>query len=966
MNERAGPPRRGLQAAAAAASSRSRVRGEVASVAAMTVTTTRRGLLRGALGTTILGGCGRELATERGHAAPQPTPASALVQVRVQVNGQPRSLEVHPDAPALRAVREDLGLTGAKLGCGHGVCGACTVLLEGEPVASCLLPATSLEGRALTTVEGLAAGGALHPVQRAFMAEDALQCGFCTPGFVVAAAAFHDRWRAEHGAREPDREVVAAALAGHLCRCGAYANIVRAVQAACRGAHDRGPEVGPRHDARDKVTGAAKYTVDVRHPDQLEGGIVRAPVAHGKISRVDWSRALELPGVAGAVDLLAGARTIRYAGQEIAAIAAVDAATLAEALRRVVVEVEPLAALTSMEAAREPGAPAVYATREDRRHPINASEGPLMPERWRGNLRGPFRLFSHRAGEARRAVERLREDPGAGVLVESATRTQTQAHTCLEPHACVARWEGESLTVHVSTQGVASMAEDIAERFDLKASQVRVLAPHVGGGFGSKATLSLEAVAAIELAKLTGRPVRVALDRREELVVGGSRPGHATELALATDRDGALLGVVARSSADAGAAVGNSSSMLLRLLYPDAPKDLEDWDVITTAPPGKPFRGPGGPPAVFTLEQAVDEAAHRLGRDPVALRRQWDPNPARKLLYDWVEDLPVWKNRNQGTPERGRHRRGVGLAVATWPYFVSPAARVQIDAGPDAIVVSTACQDIGNGTRSVLAGVVAGVLGVPPATIEVRIGDSALVWGPMSGGSRTTASIAPAARDAALQLREELVERAARSGVRGTADRGGVRHPGGLLPWSQILARGPKASFVGARKRDRGGWFFPPLIGGMAVGKYLPGALHVIEVEVDTRLGRVRPLRSFAGVAVGEIVAPALARSQVLGGVTQALSYALYEERRLDPRSGHVLTDTLEDYRVIGVGDAGEISVHFADGGFANVNGGGVGLAELVTLAPAPALASAIFRATGFRPTELPIRPDRVLAGVKP
>ncbi len=923
--------------------------------------------MRGTLGATgaSLLGCRSERARELGqHPAPVGS-TGPLVQVRVDVNTQRRNLEVDADASALTVVREQLGLRGAKLACGHGACGACTMLVDGAPVVGCLLPATSLHGRALTTVEGLASSGALHPVQRAFMAEDALQCGFCTPGFVVAGTAFYQHWRVEKADKTPTRAEVADALAGHLCRCGAHENIITAVQRACAGAYEQGVVAPPRHEARDKVTGAAVYTTDVHLPEMLEVAVLRSPHAHAKVKQVDWSQALAVPGVAGAVDLMHGATTIRYAGQEIAAVAAVDLATAKAALARIVVDYAVMPAAIGMTAAREADAPRVYPTMSERRKPSNHSEGPLLPQPWDGNVRGPFSLFAHHAGKARRAIRAQRAEPTRGHLVEGTYTTQTQCHSCLEPHACVAHWHDDLLTVHLSTQAVRQSALDIAKRWKLKEDQVRVLAEHVGGGFGGKATLCPEVVAAVELTRLTGKPVRVVLDRREELTVGGTRPAIETKLSLATDKAGALLGVSSRAHSDGGAAVGSSSSLLLRIMYADAPKDIDDYDVTTHAPPSKPFRAPGGPPAFWALEQVVDEAAIKLGTDPISLRRRWDPNPARKLLYDWAESLAMWKDRPKPRSDRGRHRRGVGVAVGGWMYFVEPAAQVRIDAGPDGIVVSTACQDVGNGTRTVLARVVAEVLGVAPASLSLRIGDSRFVPGPMAGGSRTTASVVPAARHAAEQLRDELVERAANDlKVRGVAGRGGIKHAGGLLPWATVLAATPPLHVVGARKRDRGGWFIPAIIGGLAVGKYVPGALHMFEVEVDTRLGRVTVLRSYNGVAAGKIITPDLARSQVLGGVTQAISYALYEERRLDPHSGQLLTGGLEDYRIAGLGDVGEATVHFAEGGFENTGAGGVGLAELVTLAPAPAIANAVFDATGFRPRELPIRPERVLAGV--
>jgi len=190
----------------------------------------------------------------------------------VTINGRIETLPDDPDALLADVIRDSMNLTGTKLVCGAGVCGACTVLLDGAPVVSCLMPAKAVTGKTITTVEGIAATN-LHPVQRAFMAMDALQCGFCTPGFIVEAVAFHDAWRKANGNAVPSREEIGAALSGHLCRCGAYENIFRAVAEACSGSFDAETTVAPRLEARDKVTGTAKYTVDIRHDGQLEGHI---------------------------------------------------------------------------------------------------------------------------------------------------------------------------------------------------------------------------------------------------------------------------------------------------------------------------------------------------------------------------------------------------------------------------------------------------------------------------------------------------------------------------------------------------------------------------------------------------------------------------------------------------------------------------------------------------------------------
>lgn len=938
------------------------------------ISTTRRGFLRGSIGTAgatlVVGtdaGCSRPLHSERGEGTQPPgAESSERVHVDTTVNGKARSLDVHPDDSTLDVVRRELGLTGSKLGCGHGACGACTMQLDGTPVTTCLLPATALEGRSILTVEGLAKGKALHPVQRAFMAEDALQCGYCTPGFVVEAAAFHDAWRDEHGTREPSHDEIAAALAGHLCRCGAYAQIYAAVQGACAGRFDAGAAVAPRYDAREKVTGKAAYTVDQRPEGLLHAKTLCSPHAHAVVTKLDWSKALALAGVKGAVELLGTTKKIRYAGQEIMALAAVDERTAEAALRLVEIEYDVQPAAVGMDAALEAGAPVVYAPKSERKHLPNSSEGPLLPEGWEGNLRGPLKLFSKKPSEARHFLEKARG--GAGTVVDGTWRTQVQCHTTLEPHTAMAQWSGEDeLTVHLSTQAVHHMAGEIAERWGLKEERVRVIAQYVGGGFGSKATLTSEVVVAVELSKVCGgAPVLYVLDRRQDIMIGGNRPAAKIELSLATNAKGMLTAIKSVTHNDSGVAVGGIVGVMHRIVYPEAPREIIDYDVTNHAPPGKPFRGPAGPQAYWALEQAVDQMAHVRGEDPVELRKRWDPNPARNALYGWVQALPEWRDRPAHKADRGRYRRGIGLASAVWFSFTEPRSRLQIDAGPAGIVASTASQDMGNGTRTVIAQVIAQSLGVPMRDIDVRVGDSHYVPGPFSGGSRTTSSLVPSATHAAEQLKEELVDLARKhfrlSGA--VAAEGGVAHASGKVPWSEVLAISPKITVVGRRRRDEGGYFMPPVM-GLATERALSGSVQVVEIEVDTRLGRTKVLRTWAGYGVGRIVSPELARSQAQGGIVQGISYALYEERRLDPTRGFLLTAGLEDYRIMGIGDVGEIHVHFDETGYEKIRGRAVGLGELVTLAPAAAIGNAVFDATGWRPHELPLRPDRVLQGVR-
>ncbi|MGH3756481.1 molybdopterin-dependent oxidoreductase [Actinophytocola sp.] len=900
--------------------------------------------------------------------------------VRVTVNAQPREFEPGPDETAVEVLRDRLGLTGTKLVCGAGVCGACTVLLDDEPVVSCLLPATSLDGRAVRTVEGWSegCGPGLHPVQRAFMDFDALQCGMCTPGFVTEGIAFYQRWSRERGQQEPTRGEVVEALAGHLCRCGAYPNIIAAIQAACAGRIAATPA---RVDAEAKVSGRAVYTVDVRREGQLEGRVLRSPHAHARVVRLDLRAAKQVAGVHAAVELVGVDRRVRYVGQEVAAIAAEDRVTAERALEAVEVEYDVLPAVIGAVSARTPGAVEVWSGR--RRQPPSSAEGPLFPTPWHGNARGPTASFSARPRKARRLIAAARS-AGDPLLVEGVWRTAAQVHTALEPHACVAHWAAGSLTVWVSTQACERIAEKLTKRFGLPRERVTVVAEHVGGAFGAKLELTPETVAAVELSRQAAAPVRVVLDRLEEMTVGGHRPAAEIQLTLLPARSGELSALSVTAYGDAGVAVGSAIAGLCRLIYPTKAKELVDFDVVNHMPPGLPFRGPGGAVACWALEQAVDEAAARLGEDPIVLRRRWDPDPLRGKLYRWAEGLEAWRGRPTGG-QSGRFRRGVGVAAGNWFYWYQSKCRVAVGVRDGRLTVATATQDMGTGSRTVLARAVAGAFDLDPMSVRVRVGDSSLERGPMSGGSRTTATVVPAALAAAHKLRERLVREAVtRFGVRApVAEPAGLRHAGGLLSWAEVITAVPDCQVVASRPDDTDTRRHAPrpyagagpagagldwalrLLAGLRTGRGYTGAVHVSEVEVDTLLGRVRVLRVFGGLAVGRLAAPELARSQAAGSIVQGVGYALYEQRRNDPHTGVVLSAGLEDYRIPGIGDTPEIELHFLEEGFEHVPGGGVGLGEISTLPVAASIGNAVFNATGWRPYELPIRPDRLLEGLQ-
>ncbi len=886
------------------------------------------------------------------------------------INGRVEPLPDDPDALLVDFVRDALDLTGTKLVCGAGVCGACTVLVDGVPVVSCLLPARAVAGKSVTTVEGIGAAR-LHPVQKAFMAQDALQCGFCTPGFVVEAAAFCDNWRSTRGTAVPSREEIGAALSGHLCRCGAYDGIFRAVADACAGRFDGDAFVSPRMEARDKVTGSAKYTVDIRHDGQLEGVILRSQIAHARIGELDLAPARALPGVSAAVSLLGDDRIVRYVGEPIAAVAARDRKTALAAIAAIQIRSERLPSVIGLDEARKSDAPVVF-EKSARKKAGNVSEGGGSPAPWKGNIRGPSAAFSHKPKKVRSWVADARAGKNP-LLVEGVFRTGTQSHACLEPHATVARFDGDHLTVHASTQAVFHLMELIAKRYKLAHDKVRVIADHVGGGFGSKSSLGVETIAAIELAREAKAPVRIAYDRHEELSVTGYRPAAEVKIALLPSEQGGLKALSLTAYADTGAATNSTIAALARLIYPAEAKELADFDVISNLPPGAAFRGPGGPPMAFALEQAIDEAALRMNVDPIALRKRWDTDPNRQRLYDWALGLDVWRNRKTPAAQTGRYRRGVGVATGYWLYLWQPGSKVEVSLKGGRLIASTATQDIGTGSRTVIANTVAHEFGLEPHEVDVRIGNSRLPEGPGSGGSRTTASVIPPTLLAIQKLKAAIQQNAQRKPV-----------PGSNAPWRDLLAASPDLTASGERPEDskqmapgirsplKEAGFMGMIFGWMmrrfsnlAIGAGVPSSVQVIEVEVDTWLGHVRVVNVHTGIAVGKIAAPALARSQAAGSVIQGVGYALYEAREINSRTGDTLSGGMEDYRIPGIADTPVIDVHFDEAGFDHVLGGSVGIGEVATVPTSPAIANAICNATGIRLTELPIRPDRLIAALK-
>ena len=893
--------------------------------------------------------------------------------MQTTINGRALTFDPRFDETALDVIRERAELTGTKLACGGGICGACTVLVNGTPTCSCLMPATHMDGRNIQTIEAHGRDN-LHPVQRAFMANEGLQCGFCTPGFINESIAFYDRWRAEHGKSTPSQHDIALAMSGHLCRCAAYVGIYAAIQQACAGDFDEVTElISPRVDALEKVTGEAKYTVDtVLNERQLEGKILRSIYPNAIVKSVDSSAALALDGVIAVADLMEGNRHMRWIGQPIVGVAAVNEQTATAALELIEVEYDILPAAIGLEQAIQPDSPEVWA--EDKSEMPTAAEGMSMPYRWKNNVgHVPIkRLVSKQPGKADRQIDRAQEGVGNGsptTLVEHTYRNAQQVHTSLEPHATVAEWTApNALRVVTSSQSIHSLRGEISKHFDLELEEVTAESHYIGGGFGGKQGLYRETKAAITLAKAADAPVRVVATRFEDIAYTTLRPGYKTDMSVLTKADGSPEAIRMDSYGDAGVASGTMPSTIYAVMAPrDVPRDMNDYSVVNNTTPGTPFRAPDAPASRWAIEQAVDEAAFKHEIDPVAIRRKWWPNhEIKNRLLDWVETIPQWQERSKSAGGNQRYQRGIGLATAQWIFVYHAATKVTLSASPAGVRLRCATQDIGNGTRTAMAKAVEDAMGISRHDVTVDIGDASLPEGPVSGGSMVTVSLYPTVYAAAellmAHLQKEAATKLALKNVEASA--GGVIHTAGFTPWQEILAVAEPFSHTEKRSPEKAPLGLHHLNLALPIGLRFGHGAIVTEVEVDTRLGKIRPINVWTSVAVGKIHVPELADSQMYSGVIQGLGYALYEKKEYDLKTGHTLSANLNDYRIPGIGDTPEIHIHYDETGYEEVDGKGIGLAELATIGVAASVGNAVYHATGWRPLETPITPQNVVVGL--
>jgi xanthine dehydrogenase YagR molybdenum-binding subunit len=580
-----------------------------------------------------------------------------------------------------------------------------------------------------------------------------------------------------------------------------------------------------------------------------------------------------------------------------------------------------------------------------------------------GNVRGP-------------AVD-ARGDATAGfaaadVVVEGEYRTQAQSHCCMEPHGVVADWRADGLTVYISTQFTAGVREELARAFGVPLNRVRVIVDAMGGGFGSKATLGYYGLAAAALSRKAGAPVRLVLDRQEEQVDSGYRPATWQRLRIGARRDGGLSAISLLSYGSAGTALGAGVGNVASRLYACANYEETHYDVFINSGPGCAMRAPGAVPGAFALEQAIDELAEKLGMDPIALRDRIDASPARREERRLGAERIGWSRRHAAGAETGPIKTGLGMAQSLWGANVQVNSACEVRVLRDGSAeVRSSVQDIGTGTGTVLAQVVAEELGLRAEDVRVRIGDTDFPEGPGSGGSRATASITPPARNAAHQVRRHLCALAAPIlGV--DADeleaRGGRivsrSDPARAMAFRDVAAKMRTEQFVAIASRADDYAGFRSHAGDSASAQNDLGGVHFAAVTVDTETGLVRVERVVAAQDCGRPINPKQIESQVHGGVMQGLGYALMEERILDRQTGHIVNGDLERYKMPGVHEAPQIDVLLLENyqGFSATDAYGV--AEPATVPTAPAIANAIYNAIGVRLRALPMNRAAILAAL--
>jgi CO/xanthine dehydrogenase Mo-binding subunit/aerobic-type carbon monoxide dehydrogenase small subunit (CoxS/CutS family) len=909
---------------------------------------------------------------------------AAAVLIAFSVNGRKVEVQASPATRLSRILRDHLGLTGTKVGCDAGDCGACTVLLNGEPVCSCLVAAGQAAGCEVVTVEGLAQRPPLYDrLQKSFLTHGAAQCGVCTPGMLVAATALLDKNLA------PSEAEVMDAIGGVLCRCTGYRKIIDAIRGACDDvtvAHspEAGTAVGKRLvrlDGRKKVEGTEIFGADETPAGALEVRVIRSPHhrarfqfgdldafvrAHAGVCAVFTSK--DVPGedcygvIARFADQPVFAHTeARFRGEAIAAIAG-EAATL-EALAPASFPVrwEELPPLKMVSEALAAGAPQIHAHRKD-------------------NVLVEGRVAR---GDVEKALA------GADFVVDGEYETGFVEHACIEPEAGFARRVGDTVEIQACTQSPYLDRDDIAKILGIPPEKVRIIPTAVGGGFGTKLDLSVQPFLALAAWKLN-RPVRLVYSRTESIVSTTKRhPAHLRLRAGAT-RDGKLTALDFAADFNTGAYSSWGPTVAARVpVHASGPYRVPNYRAVTRAVhtnlvPAGAFRGFGVPQTAIAQEQLYDDLADRVGMDRLEFRilNVLDNHSATvtgQVLGEGVgiracfEALrPKWQTARAQTAEfnakaNGPLRRGVGVAGMWYgcgnTSLPNPST-VRIGLKRDGrIALHQGAVDIGQGSNTIVAQICADAIGAPISHLDLVSGDTAIT--PDCGktsASRQTLVTGKAAFLAGKQLRSELLRMA------GACDRATIQFGDSDVTVNEENRKVSLA--LESLPLDSRGYvitteatFDPPTSPLDENGQGIPYAVfgfgaHMAEVEVDVELGTVRVLKVTAAHDVGRAINPTLIEGQIEGGVAQGLGMALMEE--FFPGKG----ENLHDYLIPSAGDIPPIESILIEDASSIGPFGAKGIGEQAVIPTAPAILNAIHDATGVRLRKTPATPDRLRAAI--
>ena len=923
--------------------------------------------------------------------------------INITVNGDNHEVAVRPGTTLLDLLREELHLTGTKKGCELGDCGACTVILDGKAVNSCILLALDVDGKNIETIEGLAIIEKLHPIQQAFVEKGAIQCGFCTPGMIMRTKAILDE------NPEPTKEEIKNALSGNLCRCTGYTKIIEAVETAkayLKGEKLRKIEFQPQKsainlsvvgkrlsklDAPDKATGRAVYTDDISLPNMLYGKLLLSPVPHAYIKSIDTKHASALPGVKvimtgeNVPDITWGTSPARYdenilakdkvrfVGDVVAAVAAVDEETCYKALKLIDVDYEKLPAVFNPTEAMKDGAPR------------------LFEDKYENNINT---RVDHHFGDINKGfaeADFIREERFVG------NRTYQNP---IEPHCAIAEWDRHGrVTVHTSTQVVHYVHHQLSRILSLPLGNIRVIMTNCGGGFGSKAATNTIEVMSCFLSKETGYPVKMKFNREEMYLFGRGRHKQYIDLKIGVKKDGTITAVKQKAVLEGGAysSFGIVSTYyagsMLTTLYKFPNYKYDGFRINTNLPPCGAFRGHGCPHPRFAFESLLSMIADDIGMDHIDIRLKNAMEPEYHTCNDLdihscefkacIEDVKKkseWDNKKGKLPEG----RGIGIGCggfvsgAAYPIYRSKFphsnAIIRVMEDGSKAVLFTGEVDIGQGSDTVLAMAACEAMGISFDRISVVSSDSDIT--PIGLGaysSRVTLMGGNASKMAGEEIKKQIITTAAEilnideNKLETKDNKVYVKDdPEKFIPWEEagFAHFSKKGPLVGK------GHYSPPeglggTYKGAAVGTSPAYSFSatVCEVEVDMETGKVKVLNFWDAHDCGTAINPMSVEGQAEGAVLMGMSEVLFENEFFDEQ-GKMLNADLHNYLIATSADMPVINSTIVDSYEPEGPYGAKEIGEGATLPVLGAIANAITDAIGVRIFELPITPEKVLKAI--